>query len=741
MVGASYPDGRASYPDGRASYSDGRVTDLGVPDLGDEIIKGVLRANAREWKMTALEPVWVPFTVDELKERQGKTQHGRSAHGPNGEDPDSGKWRLRWPNGVLYEGETISVSSLDTASECLEKWGLDKVHDFEKPENRKATLGNFRHDELERWCKYGTRPKTPGMEGVCAMFPAPGMCENEVFFGFAMERVGHKTIVIAGYIDARVSAVAEFDGAALQQPLNSIIYDLKTTGDFRWKKTAAQLRANIQAAAYALGEMLRVEAVRGKGADGTELVLLRWVYGQLKELTDKTKTPVEDAQCEIVRVEMVDDLGERVSEEEEGWNGVWITREEAIAVVAQYVPLAETLINILERKKAGELITLPKNRDSCESYGGCPWRKVDVEVSWEDTTVERKLMFDGGSERVVTIEKKEKKSRRDKACTPPPAAESGLSGFMARHKQEMAKKSHGEGIGGHAGVEKVLWQWSEQRESVSNGSTLTMQQVQQEPVSATKPSMTKPVITEKKMNLADRFSKVSGTASGAVEKPVEKPVEQSVEPAKAASGGIASRFAAKAGATSGAPSETKTADVKATSDGMASSGGAVQSGASPRLADKLKALKQTSAVSTAVANAPTNSVATGQVAVGINPPDAAPEMSKEQQIAEGDRLAAAGKSVESGEVIDGVNAKAQVTSGGEAQKPRRGRPAGTTKAASLSKDVEAAVDAAGEKGAIPVLELLAKVYLESGQRRHATVLLNACSQLEALDGAPVSATV
>lgn len=679
----------------------------------------MIKDDPRTWRLTALEPVWVPHPPDYVADAT-KPKRGRRASGPNGEDPDSGKWRLRWPKmhpdfgGTLFEGETISVSALDTAAECLSKWGWGRVYGYEEPENRKAALGNLRHDELERWEHFGTAPTTAGMAGVLAHFPAPG-AESEVFFGFAIERpdgslagepVWKRPIVIAGWVDCRESAVVEDESGWVDSDrLNSVIYDLKTTGDFRWKKTPAQLKANIQAAAYALGEMLKVEAVRGPGANGTEMVLLRWVYAQLKELTDKKlkdSTPVEKAVCEITRVEMLDEL----EGSGEGLNGVWIDRETALAVVAQYVPLADTLLDILAAPPHPTR-GLPKNRDSCESYGGCPWKKIDVEVTWEDVEKIQRLV---GS-KIVTIEKKETKTKREKVCTPP-AVESGsrsaISGFMAKHRQEMAKKSHGEGIGGHAGVEKVLGQWSEQQTQ------------------------------EKVMGLADRFAGAVKTQVAPTEtpKPVETPkVVETPKP----SGGLAGRFAGVAKA----PDEVKTGDVKATSDGMASSGGAAQSGGAT-LANRLQALRKgntsAAAVDNAVANAPTRAVskegATGQLAVGINPPDAAPEWTQEQQIAEGERLAAAGKTAESGEMVtDGKATAGTAATAATTEAPkRRGRPPGSTKAATISKEVETAIESASEGGAIPVLELLAKAYLDSGRRREATVLLKAAEQLEAIAG-------
>src|SRR3989304_126769 len=205
--------------------------------------------------MVALDTVWIPNPGGKIS-----LQRGRDHSGPNGEPPGSGKWKLRLPNGQIYTGPTISASALETASECLHKWALSRLDNYERPTNRNAEMGGERHEELERWLRCGVRPTTDGMAKVISHFPMPGQCESEGYFGFRVS--WRETVVVfAGYIDARQSiAGRKFNVETLEEtPSNSTILDLKTTGDFRWKKTPVMLRANLQAALHALGEMLRVE--------------------------------------------------------------------------------------------------------------------------------------------------------------------------------------------------------------------------------------------------------------------------------------------------------------------------------------------------------------------------------------------------------------------------------------------------------------------------------------------------
>lgn len=621
--------------------------------------------------MVALRPVWVPYSEGEVKSASALRAQRTGRTGPNGEPAESGRWKLALPGGATYDGPTVSASALGTASECMWKWGLDRIDNVPRPENHKGQLGNDRHDELEAWLKFGKMPYTKGMAQALAHFPMPGQCESEVYFGFMFGRPGHE-VIFSGYLDGRESVVdvigakpkdyeisVDDEGnqvidvypTGLPGRMNSTIRDLKTTSSFDWKKTAAQLRADIQACMYGLGEMLRVEAallasgVAPKEAiERSSLVILKWTYALLKENKDKT--------CTIRTVETVCETGSTPDPSiANGPNGgVLLTREQAVATVASYLPVAESMLAAIveaeekekKRKESGtgsdgagrvgwksEELGLGKNGSACASYGGCGWKKIGSVVR-----IEKKR------ERIGQDWKEWDEKVEDVACSPPNG-----SGFMAQLRQERLRL----GIETKTGVE-------------------------------TRTELKPTQAVEKKMGLASRFGTRTGTngtetsAKADQKEPDQKPGQNGtssangvvsknppsatpattivVTAAPSAAGGLKSRFA-----KTSAPSETsntastKTVETsakleeKAQTNGMSSSAGqpgALQPGVEGlTLVERLTKLNEAqgggAAIEKAAANAPTNTV--GAKAVGINPPDAAPEWTAEQQAAEAARLA------------------------------------------------------------------------------------------------------
>jgi len=255
-----------------------------------------------------------------------------------------GKSRLYFPGtDDAYFGPSLSPSAIGTAEDCMHKWGLQRLDNVPRPENYQAERGTAVHAQLEAWLKHGTTPVTQGMAKVLAEFPAPGTCETEGEFGFVFGRPGHE-YVSKGRFDVRQVG---------------IIQDLKTTGDMRWKKTEAQLRADLQANTYALAEMLR---------SNLDTVKCRWVYAQvpspIKYRDDGTideaasLAEARNPAFEIKRVEAVE---------------VLLTRSEVMRTLALFVPTCERMMEAIDGKKRAA--DLPKDSSSCEAYGGCPFKK------------------------------------------------------------------------------------------------------------------------------------------------------------------------------------------------------------------------------------------------------------------------------------------------------------------------------------------------------------------------------
>ncbi len=255
-----------------------------------------------------------------------------------------GKSRLYFPGtDDAYFGPTLSPSAVGTAEDCLHKWALSRLDNVERVPNYQAERGTTVHNQLEAWLRHGTEPITRGMAKVLAHFPAPGACEAEGEFGFIFGRPDNE-YVHKGRFDVRMVGV---------------IQDLKTTGDLRWKKTEAQLRADLQANVYAMAEMLR---------SNVDTVTCKWVYAQVPTPVKLDAAGEIDHEASLREAHNPDFEIKRVEVTE-----ATLTRTEVMRTLALYVPIAERMMEAINSaKKAADL---PKNSSSCEAYGGCPFKK------------------------------------------------------------------------------------------------------------------------------------------------------------------------------------------------------------------------------------------------------------------------------------------------------------------------------------------------------------------------------
>jgi hypothetical protein len=351
------------------------------------------------------------------------------------------------------------------------------------------------------------------MAKVLAEFPAPGACETEGEFGFVFGRPDHE-YVHKGRFDVRQVGV---------------IQDLKTTGDLRWKKTEAQLRADLQANVYALAEMLR---------SNLDTVRCKWVYAQVPtpvRLDDKGEVDHEasiraarDPDFEIKRVETTE---------------VTLTRQEVMRTLSLYVPICERMMEAIEAKKRAA--DLPKDSASCESYGGCPYKKSG-------------------------------------ACEVPAGG-----GLLAILKQDKA------------------------RDASKTASTTT---------------------TEKKMGLLGKFAKKEAT--------------ESTTETKAA-----------------APAAQAKEEVVVQAAAATTSASAAKGSLAARLAAVVGGGQKAAAVASALDAAPTHSVH----ATGVNPPDAAPPWTKDEQAAESEKIAAGVKAPKGTDALPADSITAQTVAAQDAE--------------------------------------------------------------------------
>ncbi len=310
-------------------------------------------ARMSDLVITLLEPVWVPYKTEDT------ARHGRQdKHGPNGEPPGSGRWKLRFPNGELYNGPSLSPSAIGTAAGCPHKWALGRLDGLKEPKKRSLELGTARHDELEKWLVHGDAPTTKGMELIQAHFPAPGDCECEGYFGFSVQRPGGPLVVFAGFFDAR-------------RP--GIIHDLKTTSDMDWRKKPAQLRADLQACIYGIAEMRRQNSGQ---------CLLKWTFALLNAAGHVTRveTVCEQHDADIDRNGKNKESTVYGEKARDLTTGVLLTWDQAVVTIAQYMPVAEFMLEAIAKKKNAK--DLEKNSDFCGEYGGCQWKKIENADLW-----------------------------------------------------------------------------------------------------------------------------------------------------------------------------------------------------------------------------------------------------------------------------------------------------------------------------------------------------------------------
>lgn len=220
----------------------------------------------------------------------------------------------------------LSASQIQIYTDCKRKWAWRYLEKLRPPPHPTAALGSRVHEILELWGREGTAPDLaevfvtldgrkhrPGRIAACGLGEIPRPEENETEKKIEID-FGWATFV--GYIDSYAPGV---------------VYDYKTTSDFRWAKTEQDLKNDIQAAIYAAYAL-----------NDREFVQLHWVYFRTRG-APKTKTV-----------------------------SVSYTKKDLKKNLERIKPIA---LEILERYKENpSAISLEPNTDQCDAYGGCPYR-------------------------------------------------------------------------------------------------------------------------------------------------------------------------------------------------------------------------------------------------------------------------------------------------------------------------------------------------------------------------------
>lgn len=225
----------------------------------------------------------------------------------------------------------------DTRDGCNRKWALNYIGDEPKVSSSSAELGSRVHKILEEYLEHGTLPDQTTREGEIAtsgihLLPEPGLAIVEDTIGF----IAPSGVRFTGRSDFTYLSpnIYTWEGGAFN-PL--VIGDHKTTGDFRWMKTADILRNDPQALIYAADSLLKT---------GDPAVELHWVYYRTRGAPQARETRVTltvgDIQEKFPRL---DDIAHKIKH-----------------TLATYTP--ETVMQV------------PANTDACEKYGGCPYRHI-----------------------------------------------------------------------------------------------------------------------------------------------------------------------------------------------------------------------------------------------------------------------------------------------------------------------------------------------------------------------------
>ncbi len=223
-------------------------------------------------------------------------------------------------------GPWFSASQVETYELCPRKWAWKKIAGLEDgPSGPSAELGIQVHAVLEAWLRNGTPINTMTRAGQIVMsglhlLPAPQTPGMRIEEEFRIEIGGHRFV---GYKDV------EF-----LQRVPPLVEDHKTTKDFRWAKTADDLRENVQACLYA------VDAMHRAGANECDL---QWTY---------FRTTKEGAHPVRLRV----------------------TREQITPRLERICRSADEMTLLLASGCRAQDVT--PNASACEAFGGCEYQQL-----------------------------------------------------------------------------------------------------------------------------------------------------------------------------------------------------------------------------------------------------------------------------------------------------------------------------------------------------------------------------
>jgi len=274
-----------------------------------------------------------------------------------------------------------SASQVSTFRDCPRKWFFERVLRRSKPDSPAALFGQKVHKLREDWFREGKMPLGDSAEAKCARAGLDELPMPTEGVEFHVERFfRHRTPVrnVVGLIDLYFPEGADGESRPL-------VIDHKTTGDEAWVKSESDLASgDPQSAIYSQVAM---------DETGSRVVDLFWHY-----IIKKRRPTTVPVRLTVTRAESDDAYGACVSD-------------------------AKKMLTIFTSGCKNSQ-SIEYNLDSCEAYGGCPFRgecKVDNQVKIE----RMRKMGEGALEALLSGFEKKKEALQE--VVPPDAPAPDLS--------------------------------------------------------------------------------------------------------------------------------------------------------------------------------------------------------------------------------------------------------------------------------------------------------------------------
>ena len=252
------------------------------------------------------------------------------------------------------ESWVFSPTQLKTWTLCQRKWAWSSLHKI-RESNKYAQRGTECHLRIENWLLRGVVPGTdrygtivrPGLKHLPPPFTAAGV--ERAFVYVSPNGFRYRGLIDVDYFDEKMG--------------RPVVFDHKTTTDFKWALSVDDLRNDTQALIYAAESLTFHKA---------ELVDLRWIYYR-----DTPSSPAARVVATTLHKDEVKD------------------KFDAIDTTAE---------DIRERGlKVKHALDLAPNPLACSQYGGCPHRErcklsdgERLEAIMEQTSIREKLMGTNG---------------------------------------------------------------------------------------------------------------------------------------------------------------------------------------------------------------------------------------------------------------------------------------------------------------------------------------------------------